>query len=70
MADGVERHRVRATAELDAMAPPIDVVDAEQAQLHAGRGVQERHDAHQRLMRVDVVLGRPAAEHPALLREG
>ena len=66
----IQRHRVRALAEPDRPVAGVDVTDVQVADLAAGGAVQQGQDAQQRLVRVGIGAGGPAAEQGALLVQG
>ena len=68
-ADRVERHRVRSAPEPHLPRCGVDVVDGERSQLADRRGVQQREEPDERLVRV-AVTGRPASEEPGLVSSG
>ena len=66
----VERDGVRAAPQPDRARGRVDVGDLEVAQIPGRRGVQEREQAGQRLVRMDGGIGGPAAEQAPLLGDG
>ena len=66
----VERDGVRPGAEPDRARGHVDVGDLEVTQILGRRGVQEREQAGQRLVRVNPRVGGPAAEQAPLLGDG
>ncbi len=66
----VERDGVRPASEPDRARGGVDVGDLEVTQILGRRGVQEREQAGQRLVRVDGRVGGPAAEQAPLLGDG
>jgi hypothetical protein len=61
---------VRALAEPDCPVAGIGVTDVQVADLAAGGAVQQGQDAQQRLVRMGIGTGGPAAEQGALLVKG
>ena len=66
----VQRHRVRALAEPDRPGAGVDVADLQVPDLAAGGAVQQGENAQQRLVRMGIGTGCPAAKQDALLVKG